>query len=353
MLQTNDSFKEKVLKGLEESEFSEIGFKKNPFLPFIPKGKEAISKFVNRKKETTLLVRYLPELFNGFISLLVLSGSKGIGKTHFLLYIYNELSDMEEETGHEIKLINKDNFKELYNKYKTGELTKPQVILTDDTEKIWDKFREEFAEMVDGENNIKFISAWKSSNWNQIKQDNVYSSIKPACIKMNKLSDEDLIQIINTRIRDSLISKQSPFSDSSLLLMANFSEGIPYSMVYFCEKLIHFALDNNLKEIGEESTRNFIEELNIKKFDITSFTPSQLKVLKVLINITNSKKRGATSSEVADELELGRTGALRHLKVLLDKNILDEKLEDKRRFYFVKPCLIGQIESSLLEGGID
>jgi len=345
MLNTTDSFGKKVLKGLEVSEFSELGFKKNPFLPYIPKDNEAIKFFINRSDEIGLLIRYLPELINGFIPILVLNGSKGIGKTHFLVYIYNELKYIEEDIGHEIRMINKDNFKEFYDQYKVGKITKKQLLLTDDTERIWEKFKEEFVEMIDSNNQIKFISAWKSSAWNQIKQDNFYSSLKPSCIKIRKLSKIHLIKIVSERIKDCLIDNQNPFEGESLNIMAKFSEGVPYSMVYFCEQLLHFSLNKNKKKIDSEITNKFINELNLKKFDMTSLSPSQLKVLRILLNINNSKNRGSTSSEVAEELEIGRTGALSHLKDLVRKRILDEKLENKKRFYYISPSHIEKIES--------
>jgi len=345
------TFKESILRGLEKSPFLELGLSRNPFLPFIPKDEELIDMFVNRENEKRLLMRYFPELIKGFISLLILIGSKGVGKTHFLNYIYNQIKDLEKETGHEIKLLNKDNFLEFYSDYKSGDLTKPQLVLLDDTGKVWEKYKEEFVELIDANNNIKIVSVWTETKWKHIKNDSFYASLKPVSIRISSLSPEHLIEIVKTRVDVAKTGTSSPFTDDSLKCLASLSDGVPYSMVYFAEKLLHFALDNKFKTLDRKKTEEFIRTLKLKKFDISLLSPAQLRVLRVLLNINCSEKRGATSTEIAEELEVGRTGALQHLKVLVhNKGILDEKLENKKKYYYIKPILISQIEAYLLSG---
>jgi len=346
-IKISDTFKERLLYGLKESEFKELGLSRNPFIPFIPQ--EIMGTFVNREEEKKMLIRYLPELIQGFMPLLVLSGSKGIGKTHFLNYFHKQLKDIEGELGHEVKVLETDNFKDFFTKVFLGEITKPQLILLDDTEKIWEKYKQEFVQLIDSNNNIKFICVWNQSKWAQIKNDSFYASLKPVCIKMEKLTNEHLIKIVLIRMLPLLTKSKNPFNEESLEILANLAEGVPYSMVYFSEKLLHYALDKDKKDIDKTLTLDFIRTLKLRQFSFSSLTRSQWKILKCLMKITHSKKRGATSSEVADEMEVSRPAVIVHLKELKSKNMIEENVENKKKYYYVKPTIIGQVELYLSE----
>lgn len=350
-IKISDTFKDRLLQGLKESEFGELGLSRNPFIPFIPQ--EIMGTFVNREEEKKLLIRYLPELIQGFMSLLVLSGSKGIGKTHFLNYFYKQLKEIEKELGHEVKFLENDSFKDFFNKVSIGEISKPQLILMDDTEKIWERHKQEFVQLIDSNKNVKFICVWNQVKWAQIKNDSFYSSLKPACIKMEKLTKEHLIKIVLIRVAPLLNkSRNNPFSEESLEMLSNLADGVPYSMVYFSEKLLHYALDNNKKEIDGIITNQFIESLKLKQFGFTSLTRAHWRVLKALMTITHSKKRGATSSEIAEELGITRPAAVMHLRELKNQNMVEENTEDKKKYYYIKPMVLGQVELYLSEGEI-
>jgi len=344
------TLKEKVLKGLEESEFVKLGLSKNPFIPFIPK--DIQGTFINREKEMVLLARYLPELIKEFMPLLVLAGTKGVGKTHFLNYIFEQLQELGEEIGHDVVFIDVDKFEEFFNRVKVGDIKRPQLVLIDDTEKVWENYKESFVELVDSFDKIKIISVWTSSKWTKSKLDPFYSSLKPACIPINKLTDGHLIKIVNMRIQNSLLAKRErPFSEESLIYLAKVSEGVPYTMVYFCEKMLHHLLDNNLSFANEDVTKKFVKSLNLKKFDISRFTQTQLSVLKSLLEITNSKKRGATSTEIADDLEIKRPTAIEHLRRLSE--VVESNTLDKKKLYFIKPVLMSHVEEIFAEEGIE
>jgi len=66
-IKISDTFKERLLYGLKESEFKELGLSRNPFIPFIPQ--EIMGTFVNREEEKKMLIRYLPELNTKLIEL--------------------------------------------------------------------------------------------------------------------------------------------------------------------------------------------------------------------------------------------------------------------------------------------
>ena len=69
------------------------------------------------------------------------------------------------------------------------------------------------------------------------------------------------------RITSLLTNSKNPFSDGALTILANLAEGVPYSMVYFSEKLLHYALDKNKKIITEKITLEFIETLKLNKIN--------------------------------------------------------------------------------------
>lgn len=349
-IKVSDTFKDRLLQGLKESEFKELGLSRNPFIPFIPQ--EIMGTFVNREEEKKLIVRYLPELVQGFMPLLVLSGSKGIGKTHFLNYFYKQLKVIEKELGHEVKYLENDSFKDFFTKVIIGEITKSQLVLIDDTEKIWEKYKQEFVQLIDSNHNVKFICVWNQSKWAQIKNDSFYSSLKPACIKMEKLTNEHLISMVLIRITPLLTGSKNPFSEESLNILASLAEGVPYSMVYFAEKLLHYALDNDKKEIDKDTTLAFIDSLKLKQIGFASLTRSQWKVLKSLMTLTNSNKRGATSSEVAEDMGITRPAAIMHLRELKNQNMIEENVENKKKYHYIKPLILGQIELFLSEAEI-
>ena len=346
-IKISDSFKKRMLLGLKESEFEELGLSRNPFIPFIPQ--EIMGTFVNREEEKNLIIRYLPELVQGFMPLLILSGSKGIGKTHFLNYFHKQLKSIEDDLGHEVRYLENDDFKEFFTKVNIGEITKPQLVLIDDTEKVWEEYKQEFVHLIDSNNNIKFICVWNHAKWSQIKNDSFYSSLKPACIKMEKLSTDHLIKIVMIRIMPLLINSKNPFSEESLEILANLADGVPYSMVYFSEKLLHYALNNDKKEIDKKTTQEFIETLKLKQLGFTSLTHSHWRILKALMTITHSKKRGATSSEIAEEMDISRPAVIAHLKELKNKNIVEYNTEGKKKYHYIKPVILGQIELYLSE----
>ncbi len=352
MSETIYTFKDRILKGLKESEFVKLGLSRNPFIPFIPK--DIIGTFINREKELNLLTRYLPELINGFMPLLVLSGTKGIGKTHFLNYILNQLKEVGEEINHEVISLDVDKFADFFNRVKIGDIKKSHLVLIDDTEKIWEMYKENFVELIDSFEHIKIISVWTGSKWIKAKLDPFYSSLKPVCIKINKLEDEHLIKIINMRIGTTLIKdKKNPFTIESLNYLAKVSEGVPYTIVYFCEKILHSLLDNNISIVDEEIAREFIKKANLRRFDISKFTPTQIQVLKTLLEITNSEKRGVTSTEIAEELGVQRPTAIEHLRKLATLNVVESNILNKRRLYFIKPSSMNQIEEVLEQEIID
>jgi DNA-binding CsgD family transcriptional regulator len=339
-------FKDNVLRGLKESEFVKLGLSRNPFIPFIPK--DITGTFVNRQRELEMLSRYLPELLKGFMPLLILSGTKGIGKTHFLNYIFNQLKEIESEIEHKVISLDVDKFEEFFNRVKTGDIKEHHLVLIDDTEKVWERYKENFAELVDSFNQIKLICVWTNSKWAKSKSDSFYSSLKPVCIKISRLTDEHLIKIMNMRIEDALITnKSSPFTIDSLNYLAKVSDGVPYTAVYFCERMLHHLLNNNLSIANEQVTREFIKNAKLRKFDISKFTPSQISVLRILLEITNSEKRGATSTEIAEELGVQRPTAIEHLRNLSKNHVVEANTLDKKRLYYIKPALMGQIEEIL------
>lgn len=342
-IKISDSFKERLLHGLQESEFKELGLKRNPFIPFIPQ--EIMTTFVNREEEKKLLIRYLPELVQGFIPLLVLTGSKGIGKTHFLNYVYNQLKVLEKDLGHEVRCLDSDNIKAFFNGVAIGEINKPQLVMLDDTEKIWDNHKQDLVKLLESpQHNVKFICVWNGSKWAQTKNDSFYASLKPVTIKVEKLSREHLITMIRIRLAPIVIGERYPISDGALALLANVADGVPYTMVYFAEKLLHHALDKKKVQIDEDLTKEFIGTLGLRQFNLGNLTRTQWKVLKILLKITHSKKRGATSSEVAEQMDASRPAAIQHLKELRNQGMIEEKTEDKKNHYYIKPAILGQVE---------
>ena len=116
-------------------------------------------------------------------------------------------------------------------------------------------------------------------------------------------------------------------------------------MIYHSEKLLHYALDKKVKNVDENLTQDFINKMYIKNFNIGTLKNKQLQVLRTLLNLTSSEKRGITSTEISDTLGVSRSTVIPHLKFLSkNKKILEEKIENKRNLYYIKPMFLEHIE---------
>lgn len=337
-----DTFTKKLLQNLKESPFRELGLLKNPFIPFIPK--DIMSTFVNREKEKELLLRYLPDIIQGSMPLLVLGGSKGIGKTHFLNYICKELKDVEDIIEHKTRLLDADDFDDFFDEIEKNPIPDQQLIFIDDTEKVWENHKEKLVRLIDNYPTIKLICVWNQTKWHQIKTDPFYASLKPVCIKMEKLNNDHLIKIVMIRMAPTLLKSGGyPFDENALGTLADISDGVPYSMVYFSEKMLHYALDNNKKLIDSGLVEEYIHTLKLNQFNLKDITNSQWKILEALISITHSKKRGATSSEIAEEVGVSRPAIIAQIRGL--GNVVEDKKSEQKKLYFIKPLMQGIIES--------
>lgn len=340
-----DSFKKALLNELKDSEFRKLGLSKNPFLPYIPKLADAAPTFINRKNELKQVIRYLSGAIEGVIPLVNVTGTRGIGKTHFENYLYSEVNMIAGNIGHKLRMLNEETFPLFYEEYKTGQIAGPHLIFLDNSEKIWEKNKQKLIDIITSQNDIKVLAVWNGTIWEQLKSDSFFTSLRPPYVKLEKLEKNHLIDIVKTRVAPYCIKGVSPFDDKALELLAEIASGVPYSMIYFSEKILQHALDKGESRITEELVHEFIGKSNFKSYDLNKLTERQKEVLRTLLSLTTSEKRGVTSSEVADALGIVRTAAFHHLRSMASLGIVEYNTDAYRSKYYIKPALLQRIEA--------
>jgi len=338
------SLSEAVKRELKSSIFEKLSLKKNPFLPYIPD--DVLGTFVWRE-EIDEIARYITSLIKNDITAVTIIGTKGIGKTHLLRYIFEQLKGIEKDTGYGIYLIDENNFKEFLDEA-ARRPDEPCMILMDNPERILEKDRDAIVRLhskpPDG---IKLIATWNYASWKQLKSSSPVH-MKTARVKMKPLKTKQLEEIIKKRVEAVRIGT-SPFTDNGVKALVGLSYGVPFTLVYFSEKILHFTVKVGEKMIDSELVRKFVKEHGIHKSDIERLTPAQKRITNKLWVLSSSERRGVSAVEIAGELSISRSAVVQHLGELGKKHIVGKATSGKKTLYQINPNLLGTLESYFAE----
>lgn len=345
-------FADKIKKEMENPSYNQLNLSSNPFLPYIPL--EISKMFVDRIEEQNILVRYVSSLINDEINGIMILGSKGIGKTHFVKYIQQGMKPLAKQFGLKFFFIDdNDSFEDYLLEYATPH-SETHIIFLDNFEEVFPKNKATIFNLLAGVERVKVIISCNQRAWQTIKRDVFSREIKITSLFLSELSDGHLVDIVEKRIKEKLIG-ESPFNKAALERIAHYSDGVPYTMVYYTEKVLHYCLDKKCKKINPEVIDNFINSLNIKKIDLIILTEMQREVLKKLLDITSSYKRGVSTNELAEQMGKNRATIFEHLKILKEKNIVESynNPKDKKTILNkINPSLMREIEKffTMFEG---
>lgn len=330
-------------------QYASLNLLKNPFLPNVNIS-DAQELFVGRPEELNEVTRSIGDLATGQLPTVTILGGKGIGKTHFLFYVYEELKKIQKKTPFgNVRLIkNLGDFIAFRNEYfHSDNKAKPFYLLIDESENLWEdnQARTDLLTII-GKSGVKIIWAWNKFSWNSsLKKTTTLPKTK--IINLNKLSCEDVFRILRKRILKALIVKNAhPITDEALNLLSEVGNGVPYTAIYTAEKCLHFALNNNKNSINVDVVREFFENYKINvsqeispEFEVklSNLTRAEIKVLREIYTYTTSyARKGITTTGLAHKLAITTASASVHLTNLSKKkNILDREVtKGKREVYY-------------------
>lgn len=341
-------FADKITKELENPSYRKLNLASNPFLPYIPLNISAT--FVNREKEQDIMVRYISSLLTNAIDGVIILGSKCIGKTHFIKYMQQEIKPLSRRLG--IKLFYVDDNTAFKDYISENAIPHSDIhfLFLDNLEEIIQQNKQIIYNMLSGGiERVKVIAACNRRAWRGLKRDMFGREIKISTLVLSELSDFHLVEMVEKRINEK-VDGESPFSKQSLERLAHYSKGVPYSMVNYCEKILHFCLDKKYDKITPRIVDEFMNTLSIKKIDMLGITEMQREVLRKLFDMTSSYKRGISANEIAEEMGKARPTIFEHLRLLKEKGIVEgyKSPEDKKMvLYHIHPKLLQEVERFL------
>lgn len=335
-------FKEEIIKVRTGKVYADFGLKGDPFSVF---PEDIIKSFVNREKEFKQLARAVNNLSQGLAPHIVVLGSHGIGKTHFLKRIFYDIKDSKEEIGFkDVMLI--DGYQDFKQKFETGKLYSDVLLrvnkgekillLFDDLDVIFNRSSKFATEIMDA---LKYtiIGTWNPDDWRKNKKDRTMSLPKAEVVFLDRLEHENCLEILNKRIESQAINEEGKnlFDDSVKNFLCGLSDGNPYRLITYSHRLLNFMVDNNFKRCDEETFSKFTQEAGLifikdLKNEIDQLNERQIEVLKFIID-----KREVNSMELAAYLMLSRSSAVQYLQSLLKKNLLESKIKDKETWYYI------------------
>jgi DNA-binding MarR family transcriptional regulator len=347
-------FAGKVQKEMKDSEYKNLNLTSNPFLPISINDKD-IPELIGRESQMDVLVRYTADMLHDRLESVAILGTKGIGKTHILLYLFRDAREFLMKSGYRVYLIrNPTDFKEFFDSEPT--VPDKKFLFIDDCEQIWFRYFDA-VRIVFEKSNIKVIATWNQASWNSIKRGTSHIPPKSATVVLEKLDEKACARIIQSRLQKHILDKNKsmPFTDEAITTIASLSNGIPYTVISLADKCVHEAIETKTYSVNSAISDKIAAETGVASREISAklldLTMTQRTVLRALWHETNSFRRSLTSQEVANLLSLTRTGALLHLKKLETLNILGRQKAASGRevHYYIKPHYLEAVEKYLEE----
>lgn len=343
-----------VERQMKDSDYKKLNLRGNPFLPISLKDKE-LPDLIGREADIDILIRYIVDMLKDKLESVAILGTKGIGKTHFLLHVHHGLHEYLEKLGLRVTLIRSaDEFKEFYDSEPL--LDRSKFIFIDDIEQIWYKYPDAMHRTFEN-NKVKVVATWNKSGWNNLKHGTQLIP-KSATINLSKLNYEVCEKIIEGRLTKFVLdrSKPFPFVKESISTIARVSNGVPYTITTLADKCIQLAIQQGKKQVDEDISGLVARETGVALRELQNkldeLTKTQTKVLVGLWEMTSSFKRAVRADELADFLGMQRPAVVQHLLALeKDSGILSKRRGGREVRYYIKPLYLEYIGSFIEDTG--
>jgi len=345
----------KIEKALGQSRFRDRGLEHNPFnIEHINLWKRK----VDRDNELIQAVEFLPDIAVGRIHNVGILGTHGIGKTMFLRLINDTFKKYSKavDVNDIIFISNVSEFKEklISDRLVTSEgriikvesailaeikASKNRVfcMLIDDLDIIFEDYAKQVIEIMQLPN-VCVFGTWNISAWHRTKQRTDIKLPETEILYLTKLSNRECGEIITKRIKDVKLSPKADklFSNKVINHLAKLSNGNPYRTIRLSKRLLNFMLENNhiKMDVGDDFdifcrdiTDSTVDHIKLKLKKLNS---NQLQIIELLKNRVE-----LTSSQIGDEINISRVGALKHLKKLASIGLIESRKKGKEKIYYL------------------
>lgn len=299
--------------------------------------------FFNRNKEIEKIAQFIgiQERTKKF-SFVNIVGSKGSGKTVMLQMIHDSYKGLNPES--EIKYVNAEKFSESFDDDKENEfyfekllteLENTKILIIDDCDKDIRRMFDNIKEL--SVYPLTLIMAWRPLHWNKFKIEyHKFNLDNP--ILINPFNKDSSITFLKNRYLSFKKKKKdiSPFTDESLLLISELSQGSPLVILKMSYSLIKRAYQFDKKKVDIADVKAvFLEEgyEDVNEF-LEKCTPITKNILKILTLKSNTK--GVSIDELSEEVDLDRTSVFYHLQKMRNKSLLDEYYLKKTVMFSIK-----------------
>ncbi|MBI5046342.1 hypothetical protein HZC07_01275 [Candidatus Micrarchaeota archaeon] len=340
-----ESLKNVVLRELKSPTYAQYNLKKNPFYHIERDTPDNIQKnlprLIGRDQQIADIGRYFADLISEQIGSITILGSGGIGKTHFLLYLFFQIKEAmkissELDKKFEIKLLmGADEFDGFLGGY--SPTRKKLLLFIDEADQCWQRHPNQLRKLYEQPDTL-VIGTWKKSNWDSAKKSTL-GAPKSKCFMLTKLTNTDCEEILRDRLFSQLIDKNKslPFDELAISKLAENCEGIPYSLLSDAERVLQEGISNQKKIIDVSVVETI---LATKHRDIREVVGTEellsnalRRTLLSVYDYTNSWRRKAGAETIAKELGRKRSAIVISFKKLQAGGYLEAQRLGRRVLY--------------------
>ena len=342
-------FKKKYEEVTSGKIYEKYGLKENPFIPS-PNYIEA--SFLNREVERDKFVRVLADMIKGRSPHIPILGNHGIGKTHFLKYMYKKVRENMSMLGvDDVSYIGGEKeFKKIIDKESIySHISQDTLVFVDDLDIIT-------VNDSKGANRLfykfpsRVVGTWNFRAWNSAKRRTDIKVPKADPIVLHGMVDKVMEEIMYRRLELSCskFDRVKTFFPREIVDAIVFkSQGNPYALVSTARMYLDYLISNDVKTVTSDVVQVFTKKINLVSVqeaikNIDELTPKQREVLK---NILDMEEVNAKS--LAEKLGFHRVAAVQHLKVLEAKDLVESKTKDRIVNYYVPSEIADEVHEKL------
>lgn len=346
-----NSIEEKLKSILSGKIYEKYGLKGNPFTPAPV---NASNTFVNRELETEQILRYIVNLITATTPHIAILGNHGIGKTHFLKYIYNIIAEnkkiLDIKSVHYINGIS--DFENMFSGSNLNEYSidkEKSIIFIDDLDIISIQSPKQVSNLFTKYTH-NVIGTWNHNAWDKAKKREDIKVPKAEIINLEPLSKIHLSKILKVRLYENYSNEKKIeefFPNNFIDTVVDISQGNPYKLITIARRYLDFLFKLGIEKYDDTILNKFADNLNIRQIhdlikEIHELTEKQKDILKFIIN-----NEEVSANQLKDEYGFSRVAAVQYLRILKNKKLLDSKEKDRIMYYYVPSEIVDQIDAEL------
>jgi len=342
------NFKEKFEEVRSGKIFLQFGLNGNPFSPSPLDIKKS---FINRDNETEKFIRAIHDLNQNRTPHIPILGSHGIGKSHFLKYLFEIVNENKDQLGlKEIYFIKGENdFKEKFCKEYNDFEDKNCLLFIDDLD-IITIHNTQRVNLFFGEFNGKIIGTWNYKAWTNVNRKVDFKIPKAEPIALHSFSKEHSLDIIRTRLKLSTEDEEtvnSFFPPDILDICVMMSMGNPNKILAIARQYLDYLFYNDIENVTQTVIRDFAKTLNLQSIEeslkkLDDLTKKQRDILRKIIDMEE-----VSANKLAEAFQFSRVAAVQYLKDLQKRGLLESREKERVVYYYVPTEIVDEIDEKL------